>query len=104
MNKEVTFHINNMAYTVTIDENIFLELSKYLDLDNTKIKELPKCLGNLQNLDWIHISGTNITEFPVEILNAPKLSSVQAKGLKLNNYKEVKVICEKKKITFLYDE
>ncbi len=41
MNKEVTFHINNMAYTVTIDENIFLELSKYLDLDkNNDTKDL----------------------------------------------------------------
>ena len=33
MNKEVTFHINNMAYTITIDENIYSELSKYLDLE-----------------------------------------------------------------------
>ena len=33
MNKEVTFHINNMAYTITVDENIYKELSKYLDLN-----------------------------------------------------------------------
>lgn len=33
MNKEVTFHINNMAYTITVDENIYKELSKYLDLE-----------------------------------------------------------------------
>ena len=33
MNKEVTFHINNMAYTINIDENIYKELSKYLDLE-----------------------------------------------------------------------
>ena len=32
MNKEVTFHINNMAYTITVDEKIHKELSKYLDL------------------------------------------------------------------------
>lgn len=32
MNKEITFHINNMAYTVNVDENIQKELSKYLDL------------------------------------------------------------------------
>ena len=32
MNKEVTFHINNMAYTITDDEKIHKELSKYLDL------------------------------------------------------------------------
>lgn len=33
MNKEVTFHINNMAYTINVDENIYKELTKYLDLD-----------------------------------------------------------------------
>lgn len=33
MNKEVTFHINNMAYTITVDENIYKELTKYLDLE-----------------------------------------------------------------------
>ena len=32
MNKEVTFHINNMAYTITVDEKIHKELCKYLDL------------------------------------------------------------------------
>ncbi len=39
--KEVTFHINNMAYTVSVDESIFNEISKYLDLDkNNDIKDL----------------------------------------------------------------
>ena len=33
MNKEVTFHINNMAYTINVDEKIYKELSKYLDLN-----------------------------------------------------------------------
>ena len=33
MNKEVTFHINNMAYTVNVDEKIYNELNKYLDLN-----------------------------------------------------------------------
>ena len=33
MNKEVTFHINNMAYTINVDENIYRELSKYLNLE-----------------------------------------------------------------------
>jgi hypothetical protein len=32
VNKEVTFHINNMAYTINVDEKIHKELSKYLDL------------------------------------------------------------------------
>ena len=30
--KEITFHINNMAYTINVDEKIYKELSKYLDL------------------------------------------------------------------------
>jgi hypothetical protein len=32
VNKEITFHINNMAYTINVDENIQKELAKYLDL------------------------------------------------------------------------
>ena len=31
--KELTFHINNMAYTINVDENIYKELSKYLNLE-----------------------------------------------------------------------
>ena len=81
-----------------------LKKMKYLDLDNTKITELPKCLGELQNIDWIHISGTQLTEFPIEILNSPNLQSIQAKEIKLKNYKEVKAICEKKNIRLSYDE
>ena len=39
--KEVTFHINNMAYTVNVDESICKELTKYLDLNkNNDIKDL----------------------------------------------------------------
>ena len=39
--KEVTFHINNMAYTVNVDESIFKEFTKYLDLNkNNDIKDL----------------------------------------------------------------
>ena len=67
-------------------------------------KELPKCLGTLSNLDWINISGTQLTEFPIEILNAPKLNTIHALNLRLNNYKEVKEICKKRNITFYYDE
>jgi hypothetical protein len=41
VNKEVTFHINNMAYTVNVDDNIFKELTKYLDISkNNDIKDL----------------------------------------------------------------
>lgn len=39
--REVTFHINNMAYTVNVDDCIYKELSKYLKLDkNNDIKDL----------------------------------------------------------------
>ena len=39
--KEITFHINNMAYTISVDENIYKELSKYLDLEkNNDTKDL----------------------------------------------------------------
>lgn len=81
-----------------------LKKLKSFVLENTKITELPKCLGNLQNLEWINVSGTKLTEFPIEILYAPKLETIHAKGLHLKNYKEVKTICEKKNITFYYDE
>lgn len=33
MTKELTFHINNMAYTITADEELEIELCKHLDLD-----------------------------------------------------------------------
>jgi hypothetical protein len=33
VNKEVTFHINNMAYTINVDESIYKELTKYLNLE-----------------------------------------------------------------------
>ena len=33
MNKEVTFHINKMAYTINVDETIYKELTKYLNLE-----------------------------------------------------------------------
>ena len=39
--REVTFHINNLAYTVNVDDCIYKELSKYLKLDkNNDIKDL----------------------------------------------------------------
>lgn len=77
---------------------------KYLEINNTNIKKLPRCLSKLPELKIIFISNTNITEFQIEILSAPKLKTVHAKGLHLKNYKEVKAICEKRNITFYYDE
>ncbi|GGD39583.1 hypothetical protein GCM10012288_12010 [Malaciobacter pacificus] len=41
MSKQVTFHINNMAYTVNLDEEVLEHLTKYLNLDkNNDTKEL----------------------------------------------------------------
>ncbi len=41
MSKQATFHINNMAYTVNLDEDVLEHLSKYLDLDkNNDTKDL----------------------------------------------------------------
>lgn len=77
---------------------------KFLILENTKITYVPKCLGNLENLQWLNVSGTQITEFPLEILNAPNLETLDAKGLKLKNYKEIKSVCEKRNIRFHYDK
>ncbi|MEN4759610.1 leucine-rich repeat domain-containing protein [Chryseobacterium sp. C39-AII1] len=73
-------------------------------INNTSISELPKCLKNMQNLERINISKTHVKNFPIEILSAPKLKTVHAMGIKLNNYREVKDVCEKKNITFYYDE
>lgn len=39
MNKEITFYINHMAYTINVDEEMEEQLTKYLELDkenNTK--------------------------------------------------------------------
>lgn len=41
MSNQITFYINNMAYTVNVDENIKKELLKYLDLNkNNDTKDL----------------------------------------------------------------
>ncbi|MCP4969913.1 MAG: hypothetical protein GY932_04860 [Arcobacter sp.] len=41
MENKVTFHINNMAYTVNVDEKLKKEMSKYLPVDkNIDTKEL----------------------------------------------------------------
>jgi len=41
VSKEVIFHINNMAYTITVDEEIYGDLSKYIDLErNNDVKDL----------------------------------------------------------------
>jgi len=39
VNKEITFYINHMAYTINVDEEMEQQLTKYLELDkenNTK--------------------------------------------------------------------
>ncbi|WP_426478970.1 leucine-rich repeat domain-containing protein [Chryseobacterium sp. CBSDS_008] len=75
-----------------------------LSINNTGISNLPKCLKNMKNLESINISSTNISYLPIEVLNTPKLNEINAKGLKLKNYEEVKAICEKRNITFYYNE
>lgn len=41
MNKDITFHINNMAYTINVDPSMEKELTKYLDLNkNNDTKDL----------------------------------------------------------------
>ena len=75
-----------------------------LPINETSISTLPNCIGKMNNLKDLDISNTLIKYFPIEILNAPKLETIDAKGLKLTNYKEVKAICEKKNISFHYDE
>lgn len=75
-----------------------------LPINETSISTLPNCIGKMNNLRDLHISNTLVKDFPIEILNAPKLETIDAKGLQLTNYKEVKAICEKKNIRFHYDE
>ena len=35
MNKDIIFHINNMAYTINVDSNMEIELTKYLDKEKS---------------------------------------------------------------------
>lgn len=41
MDSKLTFHINNMAYTISVDENLRKEITKFLATDkNVDTKEL----------------------------------------------------------------
>jgi len=41
VNKEITFYINNMAYTISVDDEMEKQLTKYLDKDkNNDTKDL----------------------------------------------------------------
>lgn len=41
MENKLTFHINNMAYTIEVDEILVDELTKYLDINkNNSTKDL----------------------------------------------------------------
>jgi len=75
-----------------------------LPINNTSISNLPTCLKNMKNIERINVSKTKMENFPIEFLSAPKLKTIHAKDLKLKNYKEIKSICEKRNITFYYDE
>ncbi|MCW3161520.1 leucine-rich repeat domain-containing protein [Chryseobacterium oryctis] len=81
-----------------------LDKLKILSIKNTNIHALPSCMMYLNDLTTLDISLTQIGSFPIEILNAQKLDLIDAKGLKLKNYQEVKAICEMKNIRFSYDE
>ena len=35
MQNKITFHINNMAYTVNVDERIEKEIKKYIDVNKS---------------------------------------------------------------------
>lgn len=35
MQNKITFHINNMAYSINVEENIEKELRKYIDADKS---------------------------------------------------------------------
>jgi Leucine-rich repeat (LRR) protein len=91
---------------ITVLPNSICQLKNLnsLIVENSNVEDLPKCLGTLQYLDWINVSKTQLKEFPIEVLDAPKLTTIHAGGLKLKNYKEVKAICMKKNITLYYDE
>ena len=48
MSKDITFHINNMAYTISADEELEKELCKYLNLSkNNDTKDLLVAYLNL---------------------------------------------------------
>ncbi len=91
---------------IKILPNSFCELKKLklISLDNTTISELPPCIKSLNGLERLYISNTKISHIPLEILSLPNLKDINAKGLKLDNYKEVKEICKKHNIAFYYDE
>jgi len=41
VNKDIIFHINNMAYTINVDSNMEMELTKFLDQEkNNDTKDL----------------------------------------------------------------
>ena len=54
MTKDLTFHINNKAYTISGDEELEKELCKYLDTDKNNITY--KQINNFRN----HTTGFNL--------------------------------------------
>ena len=63
-NKEVTFHINNMAYTISVNENMFKEIKKYLNIEkNNDTKDLLVAYLHLsQDYHLLKQDVQNITE------------------------------------------
>jgi hypothetical protein len=62
--KEVTFHINNMAYTISVNENMFKEIKKYLNIEkNNDTKDLLVAYLHLsQDYHLLKQDVQNITE------------------------------------------
>lgn len=96
--------IDNNKIEYLPDNICSLKKMKLMSIENTLISSLPLCLVNLRELEDVYISNTHISHIPIQILSLPNLKNIRAKGLKLDNYKEVKEICKKRNIAFYYDE
>ncbi|BFO66733.1 leucine-rich repeat domain-containing protein [Chryseobacterium sp. KCF3-3] len=103
--KKITIlSLGNNPISILPNEICSLDSLKMLPIENTNISELPNCLNNLKLLERIYITNTKLKYVHPNILEIENLKDLDAKGLKLQNYKEVKTICEKRNITFYYDE
>ncbi|GAG60386.1 unnamed protein product, partial [marine sediment metagenome] len=60
-----------------LNENLVeLYYTKILDLENNRIKEIPKEIGNLVNLEWLNLDKNQIKEIPKEIGNLVNLNQL----------------------------
>ncbi|KAM0944101.1 putative AAA+ ATPase domain, P-loop containing nucleoside triphosphate hydrolase [Dioscorea sansibarensis] len=75
--------INNSSYLKNIPEGFFQQMPKliYLDLSFTRIKELPKDIKCLVNLQYLNISFTDISSLPKELVYLNKLQYLICRNL-----------------------